>query len=218
MEAPMFSIYGMAGRVFSGPLEQMQRVRGLDAVRRAGAVGPSDPGFRQALQAAGDDGDAPRRPALPPGTLGAAYSQTSPAHRQRLTSVGELMSHPPFCLDGALPARQAWQNLAERRVGQAPVVDAAGQLVGLVLRADLPPGPEVADPASAWLQPVAAHMRTPVAAVSPDTDVRRVAQVLLDTGLPGLPVVDDQGRVLGFLARSDILRAVAHDPPLDLWA
>jgi hypothetical protein len=32
-----------------------------------------------------------------------------------------------------------------------------------------------------------------------------------------LPVADDEGRVTGFVSRSDILRAVVADPPLDLW-
>jgi CBS domain-containing protein len=41
--------------------------------------------------------------------------------------------------------------------------------------------------------------------------------VLLESGLPGLPVVDEQGRVIGFISRSDILRAVVTEPPLDLW-
>jgi CBS domain-containing protein len=40
---------------------------------------------------------------------------------------------------------------------------------------------------------------------------------LLDTGLPGLPVVKDDGELEGFVSRSDILRAVVADPPLDLW-
>jgi len=31
-------------------------------------------------------------------------------------------------------------------------------------------------------------------------------------------VVDGAGRVEGFVTRTDILKAVVHDPPLDLWA
>jgi len=61
-------------------------------------------------------------------------------------------------------------------------------------------------------------MWTPVPAVGPDTDLRRVARVLLDTHLPGLPVVNDDGTVIGFVSRTDILRAVVNDPPLDLWS
>ena len=45
----------------------------------------------------------------------------------------------------------------------------------------------------------------------------RLAQVLHDGGLPGLPVVDDAGAVTGFVSRGDIVRAAAQDPPLDLW-
>jgi hypothetical protein len=31
-------------------------------------------------------------------------------------------------------------------------------------------------------------------------------------------VVADDGVVSAFISRSDILRAVVHDPPLDLWS
>jgi len=61
-------------------------------------------------------------------------------------------------------------------------------------------------------------MVSPVPTVSEETDLRRVASVLLDTGLPGLPVTDELGRMTGFVSRTDILRAVAADPPLDLWS
>jgi len=40
----------------------------------------------------------------------------------------------------------------------------------------------------------------------------------MDTGLPGLPVTDANGSLSGFVNRTDILRAVAADPPLDLWS
>jgi CBS-domain-containing membrane protein len=104
------------------------------------------------------------------------------------------------------------------------VVDAHGMLVGLLTRADLMrperlPGPE--SHALVWrallLQKVVDIMWTPVPSVAPGTDIRRLARVLLDSGLPGLPVVDEQGQVVGFVSRSDILRAVVADPPLDLW-
>jgi CBS domain-containing protein len=66
-------------------------------------------------------------------------------------------------------------------------------------------------------QSVTDLMLTPIPSVAPETDIRRLARVLLDTGLPGLPVVDEQDHVIGFVSRTDILRAVVADPPLDLW-
>ena len=67
-------------------------------------------------------------------------------------------------------------------------------------------------------RPVSEVMVSPVPTVSADTELRRVAAVLLDTGLPGLPVTDEWGSMAGFVSRTDILRAVAADPPLDLWS
>ncbi|MEK9803744.1 MAG: CBS domain-containing protein, partial [Curvibacter sp.] len=82
--------------------------------------------------------------------------------------------------------------------------------------------PQPDAPALVWrallMEPVSAAMLSPVPAVSEDTDLRRVARVLLDTRLPGLPVVSEDGRLTGFISRSDILQALVHDPPLDLWS
>lgn len=44
-----------------------------------------------------------------------------------------------------------------------------------------------------------------------------VSAATVGTGLPGLPVTDEAGVLAGFIARTDILRAVAADPPLDMW-
>jgi CBS domain-containing protein len=121
--------------------------------------------------------------------------------------------------------RHGWQALIDAGVGQAPVVNGQGKLVGLLTRAELLkldrlPAPDQA--ALVWrallMQPLAEVMISPVPAVLPETDIRRVARVLLDTQLPGLPVVDADEKLLGFVSRSDILKAVVHDPPLDLWS
>ena len=111
--------------------------------------------------------------------------------------------------------------LAAARAGQAPVVDGRGQLVGLALRSELLPGlADMVSPDSwgAWLLgPVAARMWTPVPSVQPDTPIRQLAQVLLDLRLPGLPVVDVGGTLVGFVSRSDVLKALTREPPVDLW-
>jgi CBS-domain-containing membrane protein len=138
--------------------------------------------------------------------------------------VDTLMSRTVVTLLDTATVQQAWQTLAEQGVGQAPVLNAGGMLVGLLSRADLLRPERLPTPDSHALvwrallaQSVQDIMWTPVPSVSPDTDIRRVARVLLDTGLPGLPVVDEQGAVIGFVSRSDILQAVVTDPPLDLW-
>ena len=64
---------------------------------------------------------------------------------------------------------------------------------------------------------VADVMSTPVVAAAPATDIRHIAQVMLERDVDGVPVVGDSGALLGFISRSDILQAVVTDPPLSIW-
>lgn len=207
-------------------MEELRHVGPVSAVTRSRAVAPIglDPNDQN-----------PSRftdlvPQLPTDvahrTALAAYAQTGNTGQPRhlLTRVDAIMSSPVTTIADTFTVEEAWQVLAQQHLGQAPVVDSDGMLVGLLSRADLMrperlPGPE--SHALVWrallMQSVAEIMWTPVPSVAAETDIRRVACVLLDTGLPGLPVVDDHGRVTGFVSRSDILRAVVADPPLDLW-
>ncbi|BCO25607.1 inosine-5'-monophosphate dehydrogenase [Rhodoferax lithotrophicus] len=226
----MFFVYGTSGQLFRGSMEQLRQIHGVGSLaraRRSAAVGRDG---RDAVEQPGSafavlaglvrKDDVPRHPVV------AAYSQTQQVTSQRhpLSTVGDVMSQHPITLTDSASVLDGWQLLAEKGVGQAPVVDAAGHLVGLLTRADLLKPerlPTAEQQVQAWQilmhQNVKDIMWTPVPSVGPVADLRRVAQVLLDTGLPGLPVVDEQGKVNGFVSRTDILRAVVNDPPLDLW-
>lgn len=220
----MFSVYGKAGRVFRGAMEEMRQVGRVTRSDRSQAVMPVglDPQDQNHQQVATESPprDGPHRTAM------AAYAEAARPHlpRQPLTRVDAVMSSSVVTVPDSATLGDAWSLLARLKLGQAPVVNAQGVLVGLVSRADLMrdghlPGPDAH--ALAWrallMQSVTEVMWTPVPSVSADVDIRRVARVLLDTGLPGLPVVDDSGQVRGFVSRTDILRAVVADPPLDLW-
>lgn len=223
----MFSVYGVGGQLFRGSLEQLRQIGSVSAIARTNHI-----------TAIGDDGQGPAprvfiahpNPSAPSDEAHksalAAYAQTQKIElpRHPLSQVDALMSRIVFTIPDSATVLEAWQILAQHGVGQAPVVNAEKTLVGLLSRADLLrtdrlPGPD--SHALAWrallAQSVQDIMSTPIPSVAPDTDIRRVARVLLDTGLPGLPVVDEDGLVTGFVARSDILRAVVTDPPLDLW-
>lgn len=222
----MFSIYGESGRIFRGAMEDLWRVDALRSVMRT-----------RRLQAHEQTGGAqsPRDQAVAPvparshavGAALSAYAQASGqgAERHPLSRVADVMSPHVQTVSPDMTVLQAWQQLGVQGIGQAPVLAASGELVGLLTRAELLnldrlPQPDA--PALVWrallMEPVSAVMLSPVPAVSEDTDLRRVARVLLDTRLPGLPVVAEDGRLTGFISRSDILQAVVHDPPLDLWS
>jgi CBS-domain-containing membrane protein len=217
----MFSVYGLSGRIFSGTMEEWRHVTQVAATARTAGLRPTGQDPRSTT--------ANQRPAEGETQRGAiaAYTRTQQgtAGRHALSRVSDLMSRKVITVPFDASIAQAWHLLAQHVIGQAPAVDGAGRLVGLLLRADLlqpslVPGPG-ADP-QAWrvllAMRVSELMSTPVPSAAGDTDIRRVTEVLLETGLPGLPVVDEHGTVTGFISRSDILRAVVADPPLELWA
>jgi CBS domain-containing protein len=229
----MFSVYGKAGRLFRGSMEELRKIGPKSPIGRVPAVngvgrdGTEGLVFRMAdmAQAAGSLGTG--APAHAQREAVAAYAQTAriQAPRQPLTLVRDIMNPGAISVPEDFTVSQAWEILARHGLGQAPVVNPSGILVGLLTRADLMRLDRMPGPAThalswqAWLaQTVSELMWTPVPSVAPDTDIRRLARVLLDTGLPGLPVVDERGTVVAFVSRTDILRAVVADPPLDLWS
>lgn len=231
----MLAIYGTSGLMYRGTIEDLRRV--LPSLR-AGRIRPlavetdrpdfADSGFRVPGRRSGDEAPAGEAPLSRPAAVAVqAYGEVQHPAPQRhpLERVQDVMARAAVTVQDAMTVAEGWRLLAERRLGQAPVLDAQARLIGLLTRAELLsverlPRPE--DSALVWraflAQPVSAVMVTPVPAVTPDTLLRRVALALLDSGLPGLPVVDGSGTLIGFVSRSDILKAVVHDPPLDLWA
>jgi CBS domain-containing protein len=222
----MFSIYGQSGRIFRGAMEDLWRIDSLRAVMRTRRLQPQVDAASVATAAvSATEPVAPR--SLIAGAALSAYAQASGQGEERhpLSRVADVMSRQVSTVTPDMTVLQAWQQLGEQGVGQAPVLAATGELVGLLTRAELLNLERLPQPDASplvWrallMEPVSAVMLSPVPAVSEDTDLRRVARVLLDTHLPGLPVVAEDGQLTGFISRSDILQAVVHDPPLDLWS
>lgn len=220
----MFSVYGRAGRLFQGSLEDLHKVGAVSALSRARRIAPI--GHNLPGDTAGVPPVHPEPTDVAHRSAVAAYAQTAKpeVHRHPLVRVSDIWTPNVVTIADTASVGDAWHLLAERGVGQMPVVAADGTLVGLITRADLTRPdrlPNADMHPLVWrallVQSVVDVMWTPIPSVALGTDIRRVARVLLDTGLPGLPVVRDSGRVIGFVSRTDILRAVVADPPLDLW-
>lgn len=214
----MFSVYGVTGQSFRGTLERLIAVPGLSAARRSRGIdqegeelGPEMRVFRRDNHEEGQYQKAAQ-----------AYREMVRVSTERgpILHAYQLMSRDVMTLRPDVTVEDAWRQLAARGFGQAPVLDKTLQLVGLVSVQDLltvinVEDGEVRDILS---RTVADVMTTPVVSADPIADIRRVARVLLDYHLSGLPVVSEQAELVGILTRSDILRALVNNPPLSLWA
>lgn len=206
----MFSIYGLDGRVFYGPLEDLRNVRPVDQVFRVAPLDPDAPSTGQWLSSTEDAEAANAR------RLQQSYGDLE---RGPLYLAAQIMQRPVVTTRESEPVEHAWRLLRDRRIHQAPVLDAGGRLVGIVSERDLLTAINIDDGRvlDVLQRQVKDVMTSPVVAAVPDTDIRRIAQAMLMQGVDGVPIVNESEALVGFISRSDILRAVVSDPPLSLW-
>jgi CBS-domain-containing membrane protein len=211
----LFSIYGTSGPIFTGPLEALDGVRQLARARGVRPVAREGEEFAVALAQAAGTVPHPNQEAI------AAYRQMLPEELERgpLYHAAQVMSRRPIAVATGDRVVQAWHVLRDHRIHQAPVLDTGARLVGIVSERDLLTaididGERVIETLQRLVRDV---MTTPVVAAAGVTDIRRIAAVMLEVGVDGVPIVNEDGRLVGFVSRSDVLRAVVRDPPLSLW-
>jgi CBS domain-containing membrane protein len=114
--------------------------------------------------------------------------------------------------------------LSEHKISGAPVVDEQGLVIGVISEADILTlagmkrehtfkdvlrnilGEPV--PARKIGNKVEDVMSFPPITAKADDDIGDVAKILDDRRIKRLPVVDDNGRLVGIIARADIIRAI----------
>ncbi|NPV46960.1 MAG: CBS domain-containing protein [Armatimonadetes bacterium] len=122
------------------------------------------------------------------------------------------------------PARHAVEVMAEQRVSGLPVVDPQRRLVGVVSERDLLLIDEIEDrkcarwgtgdteapegEASDCLR-VGDVMTKDVIAYGPDDELVDIARTIYERGINRVPIVDAERKVIGLVARADIIRALA---------
>lgn len=212
----MFSVYGVTGQTFRGSLEEFLRVSRVYGGRSARGIAREGEELGPEMVAAREQ-------------TAARYQQAARAYRDMLQGnlergpvlhAYQLMTRDVLTLRPEMSVEAAWNALAERGVGQAPVLDKGRCLIGMVTAHDLLKAINIEDGQvrDVLSLSVADLMTTPVVSTDPVSEIRRVARVLLESHMPGLPVVSEQGELVGIITRSDLLRALVNDPSLSLWA
>ena len=147
-------------------------------------------------------------------------------------TVADAMTRDPIVVRPETPLNEAIQILAERRISGLPVVDSAGQLVGVISETDLmwqetgvtPPAYIMFLDSVIYLQNPAKYerelhkalgqtvgevMSSDPISISPDKPLKEAAQIMHEREVRRLPIIDNAGQVIGILTRGDIVRAMA---------
>lgn len=127
--------------------------------------------------------------------------------------VKEWMTSPAVTITPSWPLRRAYETMVELGIRHLPVVD-EHVLVGILTLSDIRDAkPSDATTLSVWelnylwdQLTVERIMTTSVITTTPDSDVIDAVQTMLDNKFSGLPVVDQDRHVVGFLSQIDVYR------------
>jgi CBS domain-containing protein len=126
--------------------------------------------------------------------------------------VADWMSTPVIVIAPTATLAEAQRLMEQRRIRRLPIVE-NGKLAGIITRGDL----RSAQPVDTTLSyyewralldrvTVAECMTRYVITITPNASTLDAARLMLKHKIGGLPVVDDEGRVIGIITESDLFR------------
>jgi CBS domain-containing protein len=124
-------------------------------------------------------------------------------------TIRDLMSKNPCAIDADKPVAYAAKMMRDEDVGLAPVVEGK-KLVGTLTDRDIAIRvvAEGKDPQSTTVREVAT---TRLVTIDPDQNLDEALRLMATNQVRRLPVVEDDGRLAGVVAQSDIARHASDE-------
>ncbi len=138
--------------------------------------------------------------------------------------VQDVMTTSVLTVRSNTPLKDAARLLAEHRISGIPVVDAENHVVGVLSEGDIlykesgdAEKPSLFDrlltaPSTGLDLKLAAKsagesMSAPALTIGPRRPVTEAAKLMIEEGVNRLPVVDEEGKLIGIVTRADLVRA-----------
>lgn len=121
--------------------------------------------------------------------------------------ASEIMHEPVLATTPEASALDVATKLVLTRISGMPVTDREGMVLGVVTEEDILRA--LMQRKSLQMLTVQDLMSRNLAAVSADTPIENIMQLLHDEGILRVPVMDD-GKLVGIISRADVLRAALH--------
>lgn len=145
--------------------------------------------------------------------------QQAPAPKPALLAQ-DLMTSPVSWLSSDSTLLEAWTVMKRQGIHHLPVTSVDGTLVGTISSHDLLPYvhelESIDSPGPSAKHKLPRVMSSRILSATPTTEIREIAQVMLEEQVSGIPILDSSRHPIGILTTSDILRAIVHRSPLDL--
>ncbi|MBT8128338.1 MAG: CBS domain-containing protein [Gammaproteobacteria bacterium] len=214
----MFAIYDIQGRRFRDTLENLRKV---EKINDGGRARSSDKTY---------EGEQRPTPGTTRAESGGVPVSNNAVHayremlrlnrREPIFHASQLMRYPVSTVIMDMGILAAQRYFHQQGLRQMPVLSAEQRIVGMLSVEDLMQYIVIDDGHVRYVEGkrVADAMSQHVITADPVSDVRRIAQAMLEYHLHSVPIVDEMDTLIGIVARGDILRAVMNDPPLNMWS
>lgn len=134
--------------------------------------------------------------------------------------VKDIMTKDCIYIDAKSSIQDAYNVLREYKIGQMPIVSFGKRIMGTIdkkmilnlLMDDL-------ENSKNTLEKKLEDLYLPqLITADPQTDIRKVAKVMIDFKLHAVPIVEENGILIGIVSKTDIIKAVSHIPQFQLWS
>lgn len=148
------------------------------------------------------------QPAQPDSRKRDASAKDRKSAGSRLATIGQLMRTEVHRVGGDATANDAARLMWERDVGVVPVVDEGGKLVGIVTDRDIAMASYLRG-LRLWDIPVRSLMSAEVISAHANDSIRDVSTLMSRRQVRRVPVVDDQGVLVGIVSLNDLALAAS---------
>lgn len=134
--------------------------------------------------------------------------------RQQVFNVEQIMTKNPKCLYDYMTFDQAWKQFTSATYRHYPVLNKQEQLVGIISDRDmLRYSAKQVDKK----QKLEKLMSAPVLTATNKAAIREICLIMFNQHIGAIPIVVEQGELTGIVTRSDILKSMIENAPMELW-
>lgn len=209
----MFAIYNNGSVGFRSTSDNLYNLKNIDEISET-RLKP-DEGFMALLNQSNNENKKSEQKALNTYKKMANIDISEPVFLAK-----DIMTKDCIYIDVKSTIKEAYDVLKELKIEQLPVVSFAKKILGVInkklilnlLMEDLENNQTI-------LSKRIEDIYLPQLITSdPMTDIRSVAKVMLDFKLHAIPIVDENDILIGIVTKTDILKAIAHNPKIQLWS
>jgi len=147
------------------------------------------------------------------------YRQASPRERKKALCAKDIMRSPVLSVSPSTTMAVVNGFMTTQRYRHIPVVDNEKRPVGIisdrdVLRFNVN---TLNNSLISETIPVSELMTKSVLTALPEAEIHEVVRVMFNEQIGAMPIVLSSGELIGIITRSDILRALLDQGPIELW-